>query len=114
MFSSHQLDLVEYLCESVTVINRGRIVLSGLVSGLRAASEHRYLEIEHAGPIGAWYRDVDGAEVVESAPGRVVLMVDRSTDPEAILHLARLAGTLQSFSFTPPSLSQVFVEAVGS
>jgi hypothetical protein len=39
-------------------------------------------------------------------------MVGRDADPEPILHAARRAGTLRSFAFTPPSLSQVFVEAV--
>ena len=114
VFSSHQLDLVEDLCDSVAVINQGRIVLAGRVSQLKAASRYRYLEVEHATPAGVWHEALDGViEVVEEEPERVVLMVDRDADPEAILHVARQAGTLQAFSFTPPSLSQVFVEAVG-
>ncbi|MDQ3783008.1 MAG: ATP-binding cassette domain-containing protein, partial [Actinomycetota bacterium] len=112
VFSSHQLDLVEDLCESVVVIDKGQIVLSGPVDKLRAASEHRYLEVAHTVPAGAWYEGLDGVEVVERSPERVVLMVDRDADPEAMLHRARQAGTLQSFSFTPPNLSQVFIEAV--
>jgi ABC-2 type transport system ATP-binding protein len=115
VFSSHQLDLVEDLCDSVAVINQGRIVLAGRVGQLKAASRHRYLEVQHATPSGSWHQALDGVvEVVEEEPERVVLMVDRDTDPEAILHVARQAGTLQAFSFTPPSLSQVFVEAVGT
>ncbi len=115
VFSSHQLDLVEDLCDSVAVINQGRIVLAGRVSQLKAASRYRYLEVEHAAPAGSWHQALDGVvEVVDEEPERVVLMVDRDTDPEAILHVARQAGTLQAFSFTPPSLSQVFVEAVGT
>ncbi len=112
VFSSHPLDLVEDLCESVVVINRGAIVLSGPVARLRAASPHRYLEVEHTGPTEPWYETLPGVEVVERQPDRVVLMVDRDADPEAMLHAARQAGTMQSFAFTPPSLSQVFVEAV--
>ena len=114
VFSSHQLDLVEDLCDSVAVINQGRIVLAGRVGELKAASPHRFLEVEHAAPAGPWHEELAGVEVVDEDPERVVLMVDRDVDPEAILHLARQAGALQSFSFTPPSLSQVFVEAVGS
>ncbi len=52
VFSSHQLDLVEDLCDSVAVINQGRIVLAGRVSQLKAASRYRYLEVEHATPAG--------------------------------------------------------------
>jgi ABC-2 type transport system ATP-binding protein len=114
VFSSHQLDLVEDLCDSVAVINQGRIVLAGRVGQLKAASRYRYLEVEHATPSGSWHQALDGVvEVVEEEPERVVLMVDRDADPEAILQVARQAGPLQAFSFTPPSLSQVFVEAVG-
>ena len=46
MFSSHQLDLVEDLCEQVVIIDRGAIVLEGAVRTLRTASSHRYLEVE--------------------------------------------------------------------
>ena len=46
LFSSHQLDLVEDLCESITLIHRGRVVLRGDVRDLKAASPDRYLRVD--------------------------------------------------------------------
>src|SRR6476661_2073750 len=49
VFSSHQLDLVEDVCEDVVIINRGRIVAAGAIDDLRAASTRRHLEVEVTG-----------------------------------------------------------------
>ena len=58
VFSSHQLDLVEDVCEDVVIIARGRIVAAGAIDELRAASGRRHLEVEVAGSDGSW---LDGA-----------------------------------------------------
>ena len=49
VFSSHQLDLVEDLCEDVVIINRGRIAAADSIGDLRAASHRRHLEVEIVG-----------------------------------------------------------------
>src|SRR4029453_13755684 len=49
VFSSHQLDLVEDVCEDVVIIARGRIVAHGAIDELRAASERRHLDVEVVG-----------------------------------------------------------------
>ena len=113
VFSSHQLDLVEDLCELVAVIDRGRIVLSGHVGELRGRSDHRFIEVEHPSSVDSWYQRLEGVDIVAAAQGKVVLRVDRHVDPAVVLAAARAAGPVQSFSFTPPSLSQVFREVVG-
>jgi len=112
VFSSHQLDLVEDLCEDVVVINEGRIVLDGPVRELRARSPYRYLAIEVAGSAGEWVTRIPDAEVVSSGDGRALLRLDGSADLGAIVALAQEAGTVRQFSFEPPNLSEVFREAV--
>ena len=52
VFSSHQLDLVEDLCDSVAIVHRGRLVLSGVVHDLRRAGGHRHLRVETDPPDG--------------------------------------------------------------
>ena len=54
VFSSHQLDLVEDLCEDVVIISRGRVVAQGEIEALRRASGRRHLDIEVRGTDGAW------------------------------------------------------------
>ncbi len=112
VFSSHQLDLVEDLCESVVVIDRGRIVLSGPVVELRSRSPYRYLEIRLSDGIDGWPDQLDGVEVVSAHDDLVRLRVPADADPTALLAAARAAGTVREFAFAPPTLSQVFREAV--
>ena len=54
VFSSHQLDLVEDVCEDVVIIDRGRIVAAGAIDELRAASTRRHLEVEVVGNGNHW------------------------------------------------------------
>ena len=54
VFSSHQLDLVEEVCEDVVIVSRGRVVADGEIDALKAASGRRHLEVEVAGNGGAW------------------------------------------------------------
>ena len=75
-------------------------------------SSPRRVEIEVSGANGAWPPAGEGLEVVERRGDRVRLSVDRDTDVRALLALAQAAGTVRHFSFEPPRLSDLFVEAV--
>lgn len=112
VFSSHQLDLVEDICDSVVVIHRGAIVLDGLVVELRTASPHRYVEIDADNPNRDWYESIDGVQLVDPGPP-LTLRVPAHLDPKIVLASAIGDGDLRHFAFSPPSLSQVFREAVG-
>jgi len=113
LFSSHQLDVVEHLCRDVVIIDRGRVVLSGEVDELRAASARRYIDVVLSDTGTEWADAVDGAEVVSRNGGRVRLLVDEETDPGAVLTRAQAAGQVVEFAFVPPDLSEVFREVVG-
>jgi len=54
LFSSHQLDLVEDLCQDVVIIEHGRIVLAGELAGLRARVPQRFIDIRYRGPSPDW------------------------------------------------------------
>ena len=113
VFSSHQLDIVEDLCEQVAVINEGTIVLAGPVAKLRADSPHRYLDVDVANADAGWVDAVQGAEIVTRADGRVRLRVGADVDVAAVFATPSAAGPIRHFSFEPPNLSEVFREAVG-
>jgi ABC-2 type transport system ATP-binding protein len=113
VFSSHQLDLVQALCDDVVVIAGGRTILSGTLAELRSASGHRRVEVLFAdGAVWEPSRDLPGVEVVEASGGRLRLLVPDSTDPEQVLASARATGPVEQFTFEPPTLSDLFVEAV--
>ena len=112
VFSSHQLDLVEDLCEDVVIIAAGRVVLDGAIRELRARSSHRYLDIEIASDRNDLARAFPDFEVVGSRDGRLRLRVDDKTPLEPLIHRAAELGRVRQFAYTPPNLSEVFREVV--
>jgi ABC-2 type transport system ATP-binding protein len=112
LFSSHQLELVENICEQVAIIDHGRIVASGDVDALRRRSQHRRIEIELDGAPGAWLPDIPGVELVERRKGKLRLVADRDVDPEHVLAAAEKAAHVVAFSYAPPSLAELFLELV--
>jgi ABC-2 type transport system ATP-binding protein len=111
VFSSHQLDLVEHVCQNVVVIGHGRVALEGELERLRAASDRRYLSVGFRGN-GRWKPAFGDARVLEAEPGRTRLELNGAADPEALVKLARSAGDVTHFSLEPPALSDLFREAV--
>jgi ABC-2 type transport system ATP-binding protein len=112
IFSSHQLDLVESICEDVVIIARGSIVAAGPIDELKRSSGRRHLDVEVEGGDGAWIDGLGGAIVLEHRGGRVRLLVEDTVDLRQILDRASQAGTVRRFSFQPPALSELFMEAV--
>lgn len=110
LFSSHQLDVVEDLCEEVVIINKGAAVLSGEIDRLRADSPLRYVEV--AGDELGWALDVAGTAVVEQRPGRIRLAIKGEVDLAALAATASANGSVSQFILEPPPLSEVFTEAV--
>ena len=115
VFSSHQLDLVEHICESVAIIHRGRVIAQGRVSELERGERPRLAVQVRGDPDGRWARglDPDVAEVERVESGRVLFKLAPGADSQAVLDLARRAGAVEHFSFTSRRLSEVFRDVVG-
>ena len=112
LFSSHQLDLVEDLCEQVTIIDHGSLVISGTVDDL-ATSGARRLVVRVAGDRTAdWANGLPGVSVSEASAGAVRLVLDDEVDSDVVLKAAMAAGRVTQFSFERRRLSEVFWEAV--
>jgi ABC-2 type transport system ATP-binding protein len=111
VFSSHQLDLVEDVCQDVAIINRGHVVLTGNLDTLRARSTRRRLDIVVDGK--SWVPESAGGTVVDDN-GRPHTVVGRDAPLGEILAAASAAGTVDRFAFEPPSLSDLFHEAVAT
>ena len=97
------------------IISRGRVVAEGGIDELKAASGRRHLEVEVAGSGGAWLDGLDGIgddAILERSGDRVKLLVDEGADLDALLAAAQAAGEVRRFSYEPPRLSELFMEAV--
>ena len=112
LFSSHQLDLVQDICQDIVVIDHGKVVMAGELEGLRAASSTRYLDVGFRGP-ARWQPAFEHARVLLSEPGHTRLELTNGSDLDALVGLAGSAGEVTRFSLEPPALSDLFHEAVG-
>jgi ABC-2 type transport system ATP-binding protein len=113
LLSSHQLDLVEDLCETVTIIDHGRLVVAGDVDDLTTHGTRRLVVRVEGDRTGQWARQLPGLQVSEVDAGAVRLVVDDTTDSDAVLDAARAAGRVTEFHFERRRLSEVFREALG-
>ncbi len=112
LFSSHQLDLVEDLCESVAIIDHGRLVTSGAVDELATRGARRLTVRVEGDRQGTWARAIPGVAVSEVDGGEVRLVLDDSTNSDLVLDAARAAGRVTQFAFERLRLSEVFRESV--
>jgi ABC-2 type transport system ATP-binding protein len=112
LFSSHQLELVEDICEDVAIIDHGRIVATGDVAALKRASRRRRIELQLDGAPPQWLPEVAGVELVERHNGDLRLLVGRDVDPEEVLAAAERSAQVVAFNYGPPSLAELFLELV--
>jgi ABC-2 type transport system ATP-binding protein len=113
VFSSHQLELVERLCDAVAIVRAGRVVAAGRVAELRAQRAGRRWRVELAAPDGAgpdWVDGVPGATVVARRERDVVVELDATADEQALLDAARAAGRVRRFAPEEPTLAELFRE----
>jgi ABC-2 type transport system ATP-binding protein len=115
VFSSHQLELVERLCDRVVLIDRGRIVAAGTIDELRSSRERRLLRVAVAGADDGWFDVVPGVRLVDGrADGVVTLELADGVDEQRVLDVARAAGDVTEFMRVQPTLAELFREAVSA
>jgi len=112
LFSSHQIDLVEDLCQSVAIIDHGRLVAAGTVDELTTGGRRRLVVKVGGDWEGAWARDVPGVTISRVEGGAVRLVLDEDTDPQSVLAAAMATGPVEQFGFERQRLSEVFREAL--
>jgi ABC-2 type transport system ATP-binding protein len=110
LFSSHQLELVEQLCDSVAIIDHGRLVACGRIDELRSAGP-RLLRVDVEGAPEQWSASLRGARVVERNGGTIFELAP-DADPQAILDSARRAGSVKYFAEQESSLAELFREVI--
>ncbi len=118
LFSSHQLDIVERLCDDVTVIGGGRILASGSRESLRAQHSGREFEIELTGAAAdaGWVRDQAGISLTHLDGGYARFEAENDAAAHAVLARA-VTGSADGtqvlrFGKLTPSLAQIFKEVV--
>jgi ABC-2 type transport system ATP-binding protein len=109
LFSSHQLDLVERLCDDLVIIAGGQIRAAGTREQLRASHAEPRYELHVDGDAG-WLRDRPGVSLLDLDGDRAVFELARDADDQAVLREALARGPVRSFGPVVPSLAEIFRE----
>ncbi|HWF15743.1 MAG TPA: ATP-binding cassette domain-containing protein [Acidimicrobiales bacterium] len=112
LFSSHQLDLVEDLCDQVIIIDHGRLVVTGSVDDLASHGARRLVVRVEGDRSAEWARALPGVSVSEVSGGAARLVLDDEVDSDVVLRAAMATGRVTQFTFERRRLSEVFREAV--
>ncbi|MDP9328656.1 MAG: ATP-binding cassette domain-containing protein [Actinomycetota bacterium] len=113
LFSSHQLELVERLCDEVVLIDEGRIVAKGPIAELRDSRRRRLFRLEVSSPDAGWWEALPGVELERILPdGGLILELAEDFDAQRLLDVARSMGDVTHFSDVQPTLAELFREVV--
>jgi len=111
LFSSHQLDVVERLCDDLVIIAGGTIRAAGTREELRAQhATHRY-ELVSRGDAG-WLRDEPGITVLDFDGGYALFDADDDSAAQRVLRSAVSRGDVVSFAPQRPTLAEIFKEVI--
>ena len=115
IFSTHQMDMVEELCDAVAIIDAGRLVASGPTRDVKRSTGKQVVRLATDGdPDLPWLADIEGVAVVRPGRDYTELEVVGTIDPEVILQAALARGErVTLFEIADPSIEQIFVERVG-
>ncbi|MGH3860580.1 ABC transporter ATP-binding protein [Actinokineospora sp.] len=111
VFSSHQLDLVERLCDRVGIVRSGQMVACDTVDGLRSAGAMELVVDVPSAPPG-WADGLSGVAVKEHVGSRTVLELGDGVDDQVVLRAALATGAVTEFSRRRPSLTELFRNVV--
>jgi ABC-2 type transport system ATP-binding protein len=116
IFSTHQMEQVEELCESIAIVDRGRVVVNGAVRDVKRRMNRQVVRLATDGDGHGveWLGTLPGVSVTTEREDYVELRVPADRDPETILRAALDRGDrVTRFEIAEPSLEEVFVEYVG-
>ncbi|MFU8840784.1 MAG: ABC transporter ATP-binding protein [Nitriliruptoraceae bacterium] len=111
VFSSHQLELVERLCDAVAIIDAGRLVAAGTVDALRRERQRPTLQVEVDGPPG-WEDRLPGVHVLRRDGATSVLALTDGAGDQQVLAAAQAAGRVHHFGWVRPTLAELYREAI--
>ena len=115
IFSTHQMETVEELCESIAIMDRGRVVVNGPVRDVKRAMGRQVVRLAtDDGQDAEWLARLPGVAITATRADYVELHVTADLDPESILRAAIDRGErVTRFEIADPSLEEIFIEHVG-
>ena len=111
LFSTHRMDQVEKLCDSICLINNGEAVLSGRVRDIKSRYERNHIVVEFEG--SADFLKSDEIAEANNYSGHAEITLKPHGDAQRLLHLAASMAVIYRFELVEPSLEEIFIQTVG-
>ena len=111
LFSTHRMDQVEKLCDSICLVHGGEAVLSGSMREVKSKYPRNRVVIDYEGD-DDFVRHPTVAECKQYA-GRVEILLKDGADAQALLHTAAARAKIYRFELIEPSLEEIFIQTVG-
>src|SRR5579863_113309 len=115
IFSTHQLEQVEELCEDVLIINKGQTVIAGSVRDVKRQHGRNVARLKlDNDPEALWLETLDGVEVTKRRQDYIEMHLPANLNPNLIIEAAlHHGGIISRFELGEPSLTDIFIEHVG-
>jgi ABC-2 type transport system ATP-binding protein len=111
VFSTHRMDQVEKLCDSICLINKGEAVLSGRVREIKSRYERNHIIVEFEGS-SDFLKSTEIAEA-KNFSGHAEIKLKPHGDAQKLLREASAMATIYRFEMVEPSLEEIFIQTVG-
>jgi ABC-2 type transport system ATP-binding protein len=111
IFSTHRMDQVEKLCDTICLINKGEAVLSGKMRDIKSRYERNRVIVEFEGDASF----LKSSEVAEARnfSGHAEIRLKPRGNAQKLLHEAAAVATIYRFELVEPSLEEIFIQTVG-
>jgi ABC-2 type transport system ATP-binding protein len=111
LFSTHRMDQVEKLCDSICLIDKGRAVLAGKVREIKASYERNRVIVEFEG--SASFLNSEEIAEAKNYSGHAEIRLKEHGNAQRLLHEAAAVATIYRFELVEPSLEEIFIQTVG-
>ena len=111
IFSTHRMDQVEKLCDSICLVNNGRAVLAGRMREIKAAYERNRVVVEFEG--SAEFLKSEEIAEAKNFSGHAEIRLKEHGNAQKLLHEAAAGATIYRFELVEPSLEEIFIQTVG-
>ncbi len=111
LFSTHRMDQVEKLCDSICLVNKGQAVLEGKMREIKSRYERNRVIVEFDGS-DSFLKSAEIAEA-KNFSGHAEIRLKPHGDAQKLLHEAAAVATIYRFELVEPSLEEIFIQTVG-
>lgn len=117
LFSTHRMDQAERLCDSITLISRGEVVLAGSMREIKQGYPRNRVQMIFDGPSAfLQHPSIEHADVHSGVADIKLRETSGTLNPDAqpLLAAAVACGArISRFEIVEPTLEEIFIEKVG-